>query len=114
MRLMLLLTSLLALSACGKNDQTNSVQNAGDGLTAEEIVSNDVTAIDAVTGDAANMAADVDMNFATAADNGSDSSTDQPPAKGARTSHANSKKSASPVSNAADNSTAATPVSNSD
>jgi hypothetical protein len=33
--------------------------NADQGLAAENIVSNDVTAIDAVTGDAANMAADV-------------------------------------------------------
>ena len=35
-------------------------QNVDESLTAENIVSNDVTAIDAVTGDAANMAADVD------------------------------------------------------
>ena len=33
-----------------------------ENLTAQNIVSNDVTAIDAVTGDAANMAADVDVN----------------------------------------------------
>jgi hypothetical protein len=52
----------LALSACGKNDQAGTSQNAADGLTAEKIVANDVTAIDAVTGDAANMAADVDYN----------------------------------------------------
>ena len=39
-------------------------------LTAENIVSNDVTAIDAVTGDAANMAADVDMNYGGLDDNG--------------------------------------------
>src|SRR5256885_14653421 len=63
MRLTLLLAAILALAACGKNNQSGAEQNAGDGLTAENIVSNDVTAIDAVTGDAANMAADVDMNF---------------------------------------------------
>jgi hypothetical protein len=33
--------------------------NVDENLTAENIVSNDVTAIDAVTGDAANMAANV-------------------------------------------------------
>ena len=33
--------------------------NADEGLGAQSIVSNDVTAIDAVTGDASNMAADV-------------------------------------------------------
>ena len=37
-------------------------QNVDENLTAENIVSNDVTAIDAVTGDAANMAADVDSS----------------------------------------------------
>ena len=53
----------LALAGCGKNDQSGAMQNVGDDLTAANIVSNDITAIDAVTGDAANMAADVDMNF---------------------------------------------------
>jgi hypothetical protein len=61
MRLLLLIAAL-ALSACGKNDQTGATQNVDEGLTAENIVSNDVTAIDAVTGDAANMAADVDYS----------------------------------------------------
>jgi hypothetical protein len=61
----------LALSACGNNDQTDKTQNVDENMTAENIVSNDVTAIDAVTGDAANMAADVDMNFGNlSADNG--------------------------------------------
>jgi hypothetical protein len=49
----------LALTACGNNDQTDNNQNVDENLTAEDIVSNDITAIDAVTGDAANMAADV-------------------------------------------------------
>ena len=53
----------LALSACGNNDQTDNSLNIDENLTAENIVANDVTAIDAVTGDAANMAADVDINF---------------------------------------------------
>jgi hypothetical protein len=53
----------LALSGCNRGAQTDNNQVAGDSLTAQNIVSNDVTAIDAVTGDAANMAADVDMNF---------------------------------------------------
>ena len=38
---------------------TGNTTNIDENLTAENIVSNDVTAIDAVTGDAANMAADV-------------------------------------------------------
>jgi hypothetical protein len=48
----------LALTGCGKNQEAGNSQNAAD-LTAERIVANDITAIDAVTGDAANMAADV-------------------------------------------------------
>lgn len=49
----------LSLSACKNNDQHDNTMNIDENLTAENIVSNDVTAIDAVTGDAANMAADV-------------------------------------------------------
>jgi hypothetical protein len=64
MRSLLLIAGVaLALAGCGRNAQNDNNQAAGENLTAESIVSNDVTAIDAVTGDAANMAADVDMNF---------------------------------------------------
>ena len=49
----------LAAAACKNNDQHDNTINVDENLTAENIVSNDVTAIDAVTGDAANMAADV-------------------------------------------------------
>ncbi len=57
----------LALAACRGNNQSESSTNVGGDLTAENIVSNDVTAIDAVTGDASNMAADV--NYMNAEDN---------------------------------------------
>jgi len=67
--LALIAGAALALSGCGNNDQTDKTQNADENLTAENIVSNDVTAIDAVTGDAANMAADVDMNFGGLSEN---------------------------------------------
>jgi hypothetical protein len=60
---LLLLVAVLSLSACKNNDQHDNTMNVDENLTAENIVSNDVTAIDAVTGDAANMAADVDMNY---------------------------------------------------
>ena len=63
MRLPPVIAVALALAACGNNDQTDKTQNYDENLTAENIVSNDVTAIDAVTGDAANMAADVDTNY---------------------------------------------------
>ena len=75
MRFTLLLAATLALAACGKNAQSDTAQNADDNLTADSIVSNDVTAIDAVTGDAANMAADVDMNFGGLEENGTATST---------------------------------------
>jgi hypothetical protein len=80
MRLPILIATVLALSACGKNDQAGTAQNVDEGMTAESIVSNDVTAIDAVTGDAANMAADVDMNFGNL-DEGSGVTNAAPPSK---------------------------------
>ena len=73
MRVLILLAgAALTLGACGKNDQSGNTANVDDSLTAENIVANDVTAIDAVTGDAANMAADV--NYADELDNGLDNS----------------------------------------
>ena len=74
MRLPLLIAAVLVLSACGKNNQATTSQNVDEGMTAESIVSNDVTAIDAVTGDAANMAADVDMNYGNLDQGGSETS----------------------------------------
>jgi hypothetical protein len=60
MRLVILAAAAaLTLGACKNNDQHDNTMNIDENLTAENIVSNDVTAIDAVTGDAANMAADV-------------------------------------------------------
>ena len=57
--LIIIAGAALALGACGNNHQSHNTHNIDDNLSAEYIVSNDVTAIDAVTGDAANMAADV-------------------------------------------------------
>jgi hypothetical protein len=62
--LILLAGAALALAACGGNGQADQTLNADETLTADDIVANDVTAIDAVTGDAANMAADVAINVA--------------------------------------------------
>jgi hypothetical protein len=62
MRALILIAGALVLAACSKNGQTDNTQNVDESLTAENIVSNDVTAIDAVTGDAANMAAESDIN----------------------------------------------------
>lgn len=52
----------LVLAGCGDKTNADAVANADTGLTAEHISSNDVTAIDAVTGEAANMAADVEFD----------------------------------------------------
>ena len=62
MRALILISGALALAACSNNDQHDNTTNVDENLTAENIVSNDVTAIDAVTGDAANMAADSAVN----------------------------------------------------
>jgi hypothetical protein len=62
---LLLAVAALSLAACRNNTQTENTANVDQNLAAESIVTNDVTAIDAVTGDAANMAADVDINFTT-------------------------------------------------
>ena len=78
MRATLLLAAALALAACSNNDQTDNTLNVDENLTAENIVSNDVTAIDAVTGDAANMAADVDMNFGNLEENAGEAATNGP------------------------------------
>lgn len=63
MRAPLLIAAFLAVSACGKNAQVDNSVDFSEQMTADSIVANDVTAIDAVTGAAANMAADVDVNY---------------------------------------------------
>ena len=62
MRALILVAGALALAlplgACKNNNQSDNTTNVDESMAAENIVSNDVTAIDAVTGDAANMAAE--------------------------------------------------------
>ena len=60
MRIHLLLAGALALAACGKNETTGGQAEADDSLNLVTAQGNDVTAIDAATGDDANMAGDVD------------------------------------------------------
>jgi hypothetical protein len=72
--LILIAVSALAVSACGKSGSVDNTTNIDQVLAAQNISANDTTAIDAATGDDANMAAD--MNFTTVenlddADNGS-------------------------------------------
>ena len=75
---LLILAASLALAGCKNNDMHDNSSNVDENLTAENIVSNDVTAIDAVTGDAANMAADVDMNYGNLDENGAAQPSSEP------------------------------------
>ena len=102
--LLLLAGAALALGGCGNNEQTDKTQNADENLTAENIVSNDVTAIDAVTGDAANMAADVDMNFGGLEQNGVAAISNEASPSPAK--RAGSKPATAPESNTTANATA--------
>ena len=121
MRALILIAGTLVLAtplgACKNNDQADNTTNIDENLTAENIVSNDVTAIDAVTGDAANMAAESSIND-IGADNalntGNMGSPTKPEAKKpaakapitkapAAKAPASSTPSTTPVSNAASN-----------
>ena len=77
----LIIASALALGACRNSGQADNAIKQDDGLTAANIVANDVTAIDAVTAQAANIADDVDYSdmLNALANNAADSAT--PPAK---------------------------------
>ena len=57
--LILLAVAGLTLAACGDKSATEVDANASANLASEAVFSNDTTVIDAATGDAANMAADV-------------------------------------------------------
>ena len=106
--LILVAAAALSLSACKNNDQHDNTMNVDENLTAENIVSNDVTAIDAVTGDAANMAADVDMNYGNLDQNGTGNVSATPKPKpetdSAKGSTSTSKPAPSPVENTPANS----------
>lgn len=106
MRALLISVFALALAACGKSDQAANNQNIADTLTADSIVSNDVTAIDAVTGDAANMAADVDMNFGNLEPKGHDSTSNETSNKPDRPAPKKSESPAPEPSNSVSNATA--------
>jgi hypothetical protein len=59
----LILLSALALAACGSNQQANNNAVAEETGASDIGPVNDLTAIDAATGEAANMAADVNYTF---------------------------------------------------
>jgi len=102
--LLLTAAAALALAGCKNNDQTDKTQNADENLSAESIVSNDVTAIDAVTGDAANMAADVDMNFGSLDQSLAGASSNEAKPSRARPEKPSAEPTANTTANAAANS----------
>ena len=59
--LILIAVSVLALSACRKTGADDSATNVDQVLAGQNVAANDTTAIDAATGDDANMAADVNF-----------------------------------------------------
>ncbi len=63
MRTIVIACAILALSACNQSESSDNSVQAGRDLTADSIGSNDTTAIDAATNDAANMAADVEYSI---------------------------------------------------
>ena len=99
--------AVLLLAACRNNGQAADTQNVDENLTAENIVSNDVTAIDAVTGDAANMAAESDINdignVAEGTGNTNAFPKPKPETVTPRGSSSTSKPAPSPVENAPSN-----------
>src|SRR4051794_22773762 len=88
----LIAAAALSLAACRNNDQADNTINVDENLSAENAVSNDVTAIDAVTGEDANMAADV--NYINAGDLNTDATAN---GASATRKHSQSKPAAKPA-----------------
>ena len=103
MRAVIILAGALALAACGNNDQSDNTQNIDENLTAANIVSNDVTAIDAVTGDAANMAAESDINDIGSVSNATANANAFPKPKPQTDSTQGSTSTSKPASSPVDN-----------
>ena len=63
MRIPIMIFAALALSACGSKNAADNSAVGEENAASQTIVTNDVTAIDAATGEAANMAPDVNYTF---------------------------------------------------
>ena len=107
MRALIFVTGLaFALASCGKDNQANNTVNVDQAVMSDDLVANDVTAIDAVTGEAANMAADVDINFTNAMLANSNDSGAKAEAPKSRSSEPKSRPSkAAPAAEPATNTT---------
>ena len=60
--LILVAGASLAIAACNTQESANNATSVDEDLAAQNIDANDTTAIDAATGDDANMAADVNFS----------------------------------------------------
>ena len=61
-QLVLLPLICLSLVACGKQESEQDIQQVDQALANDDLIDNDLTAIDAITGADGNMAADVDSS----------------------------------------------------
>ena len=76
----LILAATLALAACGGNQTANTAATTEETGAEDVGAVNDTTAIDAATGQAANMAADVNYTFNEESTNESGNDSDNAPA----------------------------------
>ena len=72
MRISILLAALLTLAGCGGGGAANNAAVADESDSTQITAANDLTAIDAATGEAANIAADVNYMVNEQALNGTD------------------------------------------
>lgn len=77
----LILFSALALASCGGSQQANNAAVSEDSGAGDVTAVNDTTAIDAATGEAANMAADVNYTFNETATNDTNETDSKPATK---------------------------------
>ena len=90
MRIPIMIFAALARSACGSKNAADNSAVGEENAASQTIVTNDVTAIDAATGEAANMAPDVNYTFDESnRENGTNTSNNTvshkpPPRKAAR------------------------------
>lgn len=75
--LILVAVSALAVSACSKSGSVDNTTNIDQVLADQNLSANDTTAIDAATGDDANMAADVHFNANESLDSSADGTSNK-------------------------------------
>ena len=90
MRVMILLGAVV-LAACNNDQAAENQSGPAANVTAESIGTNDITAIDAVTNDAANMAEDEAAITMNEAENAATNAEDEDQRRPARTEAENSE-----------------------